>query len=188
MTARLALLIRRLSTATGHLAAWGLVATVAFGAAAALLRTVARPLGLSPQLNALADLQWMGFGVVVLFAAAWALADEDHVRVDVLYGRLGARGRAVVDLVGTVALLLPFCGLLLWAVGPVVAEAWAVREGALDPGGLPRWPVKVVLPGALGLLALQGIARAIEAALVLLRRHPGERLPGERLDDSPSAP
>lgn len=167
MLARFVLLTRRLSTAVGHVAAWGLVATVAVGAAAAVLRTVAQPLGLSPALNALADLQWMGFGLVVLFAAAWALADDAHVRVDVLYGRFGPRARAAADLAGTVLLLLPFCGLLLWAVWPVVAEAWAVREGALDPGGLARWPVKVVLPLALALLAVQGMARAAEAALAL---------------------
>ena len=165
MLARFAVLTQRLSTAVGHVAAWGLVATVLVGAAAAVLRTVARPLGLAPQLNALADLQWMGFGLVVLFAAAWALADDAHVRVDVVYGRLGPRARAAVDLAGTLLLLLPFCGFLLWAVWPVVAEAWAVREGALDPGGLARWPVKVVLPLALALLAVQGVARAAEAAL-----------------------
>ena len=169
MLRRLSSLSRRVSVAAGHAASWLLVATVAVGAAAALLRTAARPLGLSPQLNALADAQWMGFGLVVLFAAAWTLADDRHVRVDVWYGRLGPRARAWVDLVGTVALLLPFCGLLLWASWPVVAEAWAVREGALDPGGLARWPVKALIPVALALLAVQGVARAL-GALAALRR------------------
>ena len=167
-------LTRRVSTAVGHTAAWLLVATVAAGAAAAILRTLAKPLGLSPGLNALADAQWMGFGAVVLLSSAWVLADDDHVRVDVWFGRLSPRGRAWVDLVGTVALLLPFCGLLLWTTWPVVVEALAVREGALDPGGLPRWPVKALIPVALVLLTVQGIASAVEAAAALARPADGE--------------
>lgn len=172
MLDRLVSFSRRCSTALGHAAAWLLVATVAAGAAAALLRTVARHLGLSPGLNALADAQWMGFGVVVLASAAWVLAEDRHVRVDVWFGRLSTRARAWVDLVGTLVLLLPFCGLLLWASWPVVAEAWAVREGAADPGGLPRWPVKVWIPVALGLLTAQGVARAVQAGATLARARP----------------
>ena len=157
----------RLSAAIGRLCAWLVLGMTAAGAAGALVRYLARPLGIDPSLNALADVQWMLFSAVFLLGAAWALSTDAHVRVDVLYGRLRARRRAAVDLGGAVLLLLPFCGLLLWATLPAVAESVAIREGALDPGGLARWPVKLLVPVGAALLALQGVAQALKAAAVL---------------------
>ena len=160
----------RLSAAVGWLAARLVLAMVAAGAACALLRYLAGPLGLDPPLNALADAQWMLFSAVFLLGAAWALSTDAHVRVDVLYGRLSPRARAGVDLAGSVVLLVPFCALLLWAALPAVAESVALREGALDPGGLARWPTKLLVPAGVALLALQGVAQALKAAAVLRRR------------------
>ena len=160
----------RLSAAVGRLCAGLVLAMTVAGAAAALLRYLARPLGIDPPLNALVDAQWMLFSAVFLLGAGWALSTDAHVRVDVLYGRLGARARAGVDLAGTVLLLLPFCALLLWATTPAVVGAVAIREGALDPGGLARWPVRLLVPVGVGLLALQGVAQGLKAAAVLRDR------------------
>lgn len=167
MTAPLLRVADRLSAAIGWVSARLVIAMVAVGAVGAVLRYLARPLGIAPALNALADLQWMLFSAVFLLGAAWALSTDSHVRVDVLYGRLSARRRALVDLVGTVGLLLPFCALLLWATWPAVVESVAIREGALDPGGLPRWPVRLLVPLGVGLLGLQGVAQAVRAAHAL---------------------
>ena len=157
----------RLSAAVGWLASRLVVVMIAAGALSALLRYLGPVLGLSPALNALGDVQWMLFSAVFLLGAAWALSEDAHVRVDVLYGRLGPRGRAATDLAGTLLLLLPLCGLLLWASWPAVLEAVAIREGALDAGGLVRWPVKLLVPVGIVLLAVQGVAQALKAAVVL---------------------
>ena len=159
--------IDRLSGWIGRLTSWLLLGAVAAGALAAIARYLAAPLGFAPALNALADLQWMLFASVFLLGAAWVLREDEHVRVDVLYGRLSARRRAAVDLAGAVLLLLPFCALLLWASWPAVTESVAIREGALDPGGLARWPVKLLVPVSIVLLALQGLAQAVRAARVV---------------------
>ena len=161
--ARLAHLADRLSAGIGWLASRLVVVMVAAGAAGALLRYLARPLGIAPALNALADIQWMLFSAVFLLGAAWALATDAHVRVDVLYGRLSPRRRAVVDLAGSLLFLLPFCALMFWATWPAVVESVRLGEGALDPGGLARWPVKLMLPIGIALLALQGLAQAVKA-------------------------
>ena len=160
-------LVDRLSGAAGALTSWLLLGSIAAGAVAAVARYVAPLLGIAPALNALADLQWMLFAAVFLLGAAHVLREDEHVRVDVLFGRLTPRGRATVDLVGTVGLLLPFCALLLWASWPAVLDAVAIREGALDPGGLVRWPVRLLVPVAIALLALQGLAEAVRALGVL---------------------
>lgn len=160
----------RLSAAIGWLCARLVVGMVVAGALAAALRYLAPLLGITPALNALGDVQWMLFSGVFLLGAAWALADDAHVRVDVVYGRLSPRRRAVIDLTGTLLLLLPFCVLLFWASWPAVVESLALREGALDAGGLARWPVKLLVPVGIGLLTLQGIVQAIRAGAVLSDR------------------
>lgn len=160
----------RLSAAVGWLCARLVVVMVAAGALGALLRYLAPSLGITPALNAIGDVQWMLFSAVFLLGAAWALAEDAHVRVDVIYARLAPRRRALVDLLGSLFLLLPLCALLLWASWPAVAESVALREGALDAGGLARWPVKLVLPLGVALLAVQGVAQALKAAAALASR------------------
>ncbi len=160
---RFAHTIDRINAAIGKVACGLLLGMIGLGALTALLRYVGRPLGLSLTSNAFLEGQWYLFSAVFLLAAAWALRENDHVRVDVLYGRLGPRGQAWIDLLGTILFLIPFCGLMLWATWPSVAESWAVREVSPDPGGLPRYPIKALVPVAFVLLLLQGIAEAIKA-------------------------
>lgn len=164
---RLARAIDRLTARIGRATGWLLLAMVVGGALAALLRYLARGLGLDLPLNAFAETQWYLFSAVFLLGAAWALAEDAHVRVDVLYARRSEKGRAWIDLLGTVLFLLPFCALMLWATTPAVAASWAVREGSPDPGGLPRYPVKALVPAAFVLLFLQGISQAVKAVAVL---------------------
>ncbi len=170
MTAPVLRFADRVSAAIGWLAARLVVVMVAAGALGALLRYLAPFFGITPALNALGDLQWMLFSAVFLLGAAWALAEDAHVRVDVLYARLSPSGRAWTNLLGSTLLLLPFCALLLWATVPAVVESVALREGALDPGGLARWPVRLIVPAAVVLLALQGLVEAMKAGIALRSR------------------
>jgi TRAP-type mannitol/chloroaromatic compound transport system permease small subunit len=80
------------------------------------------------------------------------------VRVDVLSGRWSPKARAWVDLVGGLALLLPFSAFAAWTTGEMAVRSALIFEGSPDPGGLPRWPIKLLIPFAFGLLALQGLA------------------------------
>lgn len=108
-----------------------------------------------------------------LVGAAFALRRDAHVRVDVLRPRLGERGRAWVELVGTLALLLPFALFLAWISWPYVAASWRIDEGSREPGGLPNvWLLKALIPTAGVLLALQGLAIAARALAVLRAARP----------------
>ena len=104
---------------------------------------------------------------LVALGAAWTLRHDAHVRVDVLYGRLSVRGRALVDLAGALLMLVPFTVLLLWASGSYVAASWRVLEASPDPGGLPRYPVKTLLPVACVLLLVQSVSFVIHRIAVL---------------------
>ncbi|NNF58249.1 MAG: TRAP transporter small permease subunit [Rhodothermaceae bacterium] len=164
---RLSHAIDRLTGRIGRATGWLLLAMIVVGALGALLRYLGRPLGLALALNAFGEAQWYLFSAVFLLGAAWTLRDDAHVRVDVLYGRLSPKRQALIDLAGTLLFLLPFCALMLWATLPAVAESWAVREGSPDPGGLPRYPIKALVPVAFVLLGLQGLSQAIKATATL---------------------
>ncbi|GAB5534652.1 MAG: TRAP transporter small permease subunit [Rubricoccaceae bacterium] len=155
--------VDRLSGWVGVVTSWLLLGSIVAGALAAILRYLAPLLGIAPALNALGDLQWMLFAAVFLLGAAWVLREDEHVRVDVMYGRLSPKRKAAIDLTGTLLLLLPFCALLMWSTWPAVMASVAIREGALDPGGLVRWPVKLLVPVSIVLLALQGFVQGLRS-------------------------
>ena len=94
--------------------------------------------------NAWLEIQWYLFGAVFLLAAGYTLKHNGHVRIDIFYGRLGARGQAWIDLVGGLFFLLPMAGLLAWLAWPMFIDAWTTHEMSPDAGGLVRWPVKLL--------------------------------------------
>jgi len=132
--------------------------------------------------NAWLEIQWYLFSAVFLLAAGYTLKHNGHVRIDIFYGRLGAKGQAVIDLIGGLFFLLPMAGLLAWLAWPMFMDAWTTHEMSPDAGGLLRWPVKLLLPVGFGLLALQGVAEIIKrigvltGALVLKHEDPAEEV------------
>lgn len=107
---------------------------------------------------------------VFMLGAAWTLAAGEHVRVDIFYSRLSARGQAWVNLAGTLLLLMPFAGFLLYSSQSYVQIAWQIRESSQEAGGLPfPFPalMKSFIPAAAFLLLLQGVAMLLRAAAVL---------------------
>jgi TRAP-type mannitol/chloroaromatic compound transport system permease small subunit len=103
-----------------------------------------------------------------MLAAAWTLAVDGHVRVDIFYADASPRTKALVDLLGAVLLLMPFVLALIFLSLPYVARSWAIFEGSRETSGLPAlFLLKTLIPLFAALLALQGIAQALRAALVL---------------------
>jgi TRAP-type mannitol/chloroaromatic compound transport system permease small subunit len=118
----------------------------------------------------LLETQWYLFSIVFLFMAGYALLREAHVRVDILYSNVRPRTQAMIDLAGSILFLIPFCLVVIWLSRGFVGQSIAIWERSPDPGGLPRWPIKLAIPIAFGLLALQGISQAIKAAATLTGR------------------
>jgi TRAP-type mannitol/chloroaromatic compound transport system permease small subunit len=155
--------VDRFHARLGSLVAWLTLLMVLVGSLNALARYVSRWVGVNLSSNAWLELQWYLFSLVFLLGAAHTLERNAHVRVDVLYGRLGARARAWIDLLGSLVFLVPFTIFGLWVSWPAVRNSWAIREISPDPGGLPRYPIKAVIPLAFALLLLQGLSEAIKA-------------------------
>jgi len=89
------------------------------------------------------------------------------VRVDILYSRLSPKGRAWINVLGTLLFLVPFCGMMLWVSWPAVMNSWAVLEVSPDPGGLPRYPLKTAIPVAFILILIQGFSMFIRNLAVI---------------------
>ena len=151
--------VERLNRGLGRLAGWLVLAMVLLGAFNAIARYLGRYVGVNLSSNAYLELQWYLFSLVFLLGGAYTLLRDDHVRVDVLYGRLSRRARGLVDLAGTVVLLVPFAIFVLWVSWPAVRNSWAVLEGSPDPGGLPRYPIRTMILVGFALLLLHGLAR-----------------------------
>lgn len=108
-------------------------------------------------------------GCVFLLGAAYTLQLDGHVRVDILYRRMSARNRALVDLVGTLLFLLPVCAFIIWVAWDYVLQAWRIRETSQEAGGLAYvYLLKTLIPVGTALLALQGVGEALRALLVVL--------------------
>lgn len=173
--------IDRLNTWIGKAASLLVLLMVALGAFNAIARYAGRFIEVQLSSNAFIELQWYLFSLLFLLAAGWTLKKDQHVRVDVLYGRLSSRAQAWIDLVGAILFLLPFCVFALWVSFPSVQNSWAVWEQSPDPGGLPRWPLKSMILVSFGLLLLQGISELIKRIGRLSGQLPMEHhdLPGQ---------
>lgn len=159
--------VDRLNARIGQTAAWLGLLMVLIGAGNAIGGYLEPLVGRRLSLVALDEGQWYLFSILFLLAAPWALAQQAHVRVDVLYGRLGPKGKAWTDVLGSLLLLLPFCVFAVIVLTPSALEAFRVRETSPDAGGLVRWPLRFVPPVAFALLALQGVAIIVRSITVI---------------------
>ena len=106
--------------------------------------------------NVLSESVWYMFGGMVMLGGAWTLKLNEHVRVDLIYGAIGERARTWIDLLGGLFFLLPLCVLLIYFTWPWFLQAWTQNIMSNAAGGLPRWPVRLMLPLGFGVLMLQG--------------------------------
>jgi len=125
-------------------------------------------LGKQLSIIGLSELQWHMFALMVMLGASYALEQNSHVRVDMTYAKLGPKGKAVVDLIGDLILLLPFCAIVGWLSIRFVEMSFASGEKS-DYGGLiDRYMIKAVMPIGLGLLFLTGLGRVLRNIGLLL--------------------
>jgi TRAP-type mannitol/chloroaromatic compound transport system permease small subunit len=111
-----------------------------------------------------------------MLAIAYTMRHEGHVRVDILYAGMGARSRALIDLVGVAVAVIPFCLLLIWTCWPFVAASWRIREGAIAYGGIPyQYLLKSLIPAMAVLLLLQAVAHLCRSILTLAGRRGDHR-------------
>jgi len=109
---------------------------------------------------------WMHAAVFML-AAAYTLADDEHVRVDIFYRGMAAREKAVVDIAGTVLFLIPFAVFLVVESWDFVATSWRIHESSPDTGGLP-FPMVSIMKGFIPLMATLLLLQSVSMLLRLV--------------------
>lgn len=106
-----------------------------------------------------------------MLGSAYTLLQDGHVRVDVFFRATSARWKAKVDLAGSLLLLLPVCVVIFIYSYPYVAASWASLEGSREMSGIPAvFLLKSVILVFAAQMALQGLAQALKAVLVLTGR------------------
>lgn len=102
---------------------------------------------------------WMHAAVFML-AAAYTLAQDEHVRVDIFYRNCSPRRRALIDAVGTLIFLMPFCVFLIWTSWGYVSVSWSIHEGSREAGGLV-YPFTSLLKSMIPLMAVLLFGQAL---------------------------
>lgn len=159
--------IDRISRWIGWLTIGLTLVMTAVGAYNAITRYLGQYLGVNLSSNRYIEVQWYLFSLIFLLGAAYVLQKDAHVRVDIVYSRLSVKQKAWVDLLGALLMLLPFCAIVIYYSMPAVINSWSVLESSSDPAGLPRYPLKTMIPIAFAWLGIQGISSAIKQVAIL---------------------
>ena len=117
--------------------------------------------------NAFLEIQWYLFSAVFMLCAAYTLLCNEHVRIDVISGRLSKKAQIWIDIIGLVAFLLPFAIFAVRLSAPFFYKALVMNEMSSNAGGLVRWPVYLLMPVGFTLLAIQGVSELIKRVAFL---------------------
>jgi TRAP-type mannitol/chloroaromatic compound transport system permease small subunit len=175
---RLSGLIDALNEHVGRLSYWLILVMVLVSAGNASVRYA-----FDRSSNAWLEIQWYLFSAVFLLGAGYTLLHNQHVRIDVISGRLSKRARAWIDVLGTLFFLLPMAIAIMWMSWPVFVQSFELHEESSNAGGLIVWPARLMVPVGFLLLVLQGISEFIKRVAFLRGLIPD---PSEK-DEGPSA-
>ena len=112
------------------------------------------------------ELEWHMFALIFLLGAGFAFKHDRHVRVDLFYSRFSEKDKALLNMIGGLLFLIPWCTMIIWASFQYANVSFQIREVSPDPGGLPaRYIIKYAITVGGVLLLLQAISNTIESYL-----------------------
>lgn len=159
---KLALGMDWISEKFGVLASWTVLFAAMISAANAFVRY-----GFDWSSNSFIEIQWYLFAYMVMVGAPIVLKLNEHVRVDLIYGKLKGNGPVYVDLFGLTVFLLPVVTLLLYLSWSYFTNTLMSGEMSQNAGGLIRWPAVMALPLGFAMMMLQGLAEIIKRVAYL---------------------
>ena len=146
----------------GQIASWTVLLAAMISAGNAFIRY-----GLDWSSNGLLEIQWYLFAWMVMVGAPYVLKVNEHVRVDLVYGKLKGNGPVYVDIFGLVVFLMPVMGFLTWLSFPYFWNTLVTGEYSSNAGGLIRWPATLAMPVGFAMVWLQGLAELIKRVAYL---------------------
>ncbi|MBI4969088.1 MAG: TRAP transporter small permease subunit [Rhodospirillales bacterium] len=150
-------LIDQISIRIGRAVYWLVLLAVVVSATNAVFRY-----SLNMSSNAWLEVQWYLFSAVFLLCAPYTLQRNEHIRIDVVAGKLSKTAQTWIDIFGTVFFLLPMAYMIFKLSLPIAEDSFMSQEHSTDAGGLIRWPVKMLIPIGFFLLLLQGLSELIK--------------------------
>jgi TRAP-type mannitol/chloroaromatic compound transport system permease small subunit len=157
-------IIDRLSSITGQFVGyWAVLAVFVY-----YYEVVARFVFNSPT-NWVHESMFLMFGMQYMIAGAYGYRDETHVRVDIVYSQLSARGRAICDVI-TSAFFFLFTGTMMVTGWRFAHDAISLDEHSFTEWGVQYWPVKLAIPIGAALLVLQGLSRLVRDIAIVFRK------------------
>ena len=76
------------------------------------------------------------YAMVFLACAAYTLAEDEHVRVDIIYSNLSNKSKSIINIVGSAMFIIPVCFAIIYYSFNYVVNSWAQLEGSLEERGL----------------------------------------------------
>jgi TRAP-type mannitol/chloroaromatic compound transport system permease small subunit len=146
-----------LNAQIGKYVIWLILASTVISAINAIIRKA-----FNMSSNAYLEVQWYLFAAAFLLAAGYTLLHGEHVKIDVISGRLSKRGQIWIDVFGFIFFLTPVCLAVLWYGIPFFLQGYRSGEMSSNAGGLIRWPVYLMMPLGFALLLLQGWSELIK--------------------------
>ncbi|MEM9357357.1 MAG: TRAP transporter small permease [Pseudomonadota bacterium] len=119
--------------------------------------------------------------LIVFGALTYAQIQRSHIRVELLYTRMGPRGRAVMDVIADIAALL-FFSLMLWQAINEALFSIQLKEATVGLIRFPLYPARIILAAGTALLIVRLL---IDLLQDLQRVRTGEEL--ESPADDPAA-
>lgn len=150
-------LIDTLNERIGRAAIWLVLIVVLISAGNAVSR-----FAFNLSSNGLLEIQWYLFSAIFMLCCGYVLKLNEHIRIDVVASRFSARTQNWIDVFGFLVFLLPMALIVAWFSWPVFTLAWNSGEMSPNPGGLIRWPVRLLMPVGFLLLILQGVSELIK--------------------------
>lgn len=151
-----------LNTQVGKYVIWLILASTVISGVNAVVRKA-----FDMSSNAYLEVQWYLFAAAFLLAAGYTLLNGEHVKIDVISGKLSKRAQIWIDVFGFVVFLTPMCLAILWYGIPFFMKGLYSGEMSSNAGGLIRWPVYLMMPLGFGLLLLQGLSELIKRVAFL---------------------
>ncbi|MEO1961255.1 MAG: TRAP transporter small permease subunit [Paracoccus sp. (in: a-proteobacteria)] len=154
--------IDRVNTLIGRSASWLILLAIFVSATNAVVRKM-----FSISSNAWLELQWYLYGGAFLLAAAYTLLENEHIRIDIIYGAWSRRVQHWIDLLGTIFFLMPVVLVPLYYMYPWLLRSINSGEVSMNAGGLILWPAKSLLFAGFVLLLFQGLSEIIKKIAVM---------------------
>lgn len=114
------------------------------------------------------DMMVQMYGALFLMAGPYALAQDTHVRADVVYRLLSVRWQARIDLILYFCFFFPGMLALAWYGAEIAADSWRYKEVSWNsPARIQIYFFKTLIPLAAGLFIIQGVAECMRCYLAI---------------------